>query len=101
MVLNGREVLQEGEPYRLQVIVLGKQADAQAPVLRYRTMGKGRYKALPMQAESSNIYSVTVPEHGGKTIEYDVVFVQNGHEYHYPEAAPALGGVWVWLKRNR
>lgn len=101
VVLNGREVLQEGEPYRLQVIVLGKQADAQAPVLRYRTMGKGRYKALPMQAESGNIYSVTVPENGGKTIEYDVVFVQNGHEYHYPEAAPALGGVWVWLKRNR
>lgn len=75
--------------------------EVQSPVLRYRTMGKGRYKTLPMQAESDNIYSVTVPENGGNTTEYDVVFTQDGQEYHYPEAAPALWGTWVWLKKKQ
>lgn len=95
VVLNERTVIEQDESYRLEVIALGMHVADNAPVLMYRELGKGKFKAKKMACEKSNIFSIRIPEITGKTIEYYITMDINGTNVSYPASAPEVNATWV------
>ncbi len=88
IVLNHRELLQSNEPYALQLTVLGKTAADKAPVLQFRSLGKGKFKSMTMSPAGNNTFKASLPQNMSGTIEYFITFDQDGKQYHYPASAP-------------
>lgn len=101
VVLNERTVIEAGEPYRMEVIMIGKHEQSDSPVLKYRPLGKKKFKSLPMKPESSHVFSVQLPEeaHTG-TLEY---YITTGEKSPcvYPATAPDINATWISIIKNK
>ena len=97
VVLNERAVIGKGEKYKMEVIVLGREQIAEAPVLMYRELGKGKFKAKKMSREGHHTFSVQLPENSEKTIEYYITTNVDGKKLCYPASAPEINSTWVRL----
>lgn len=97
VVLNERSVIGKGEKYKMEVIVLGSEQTDEAPVLMYRELGKGKFKAKKMILEGNRTYSVQLPDSTGKTIEYYITTNVDGKKLCYPASAPEINSTWVRL----
>lgn len=97
IVWNERTVLEKGEAYRMKVTALGGSENDTAPVLKYRELGKGKFKTLPMTLEKNCTYCATIPEASGKTLEYYITWQVDGKKVTYPASAPQVNAAWTWL----
>ena len=97
IVLNERTVLDKEEDYKMEVVVLGMTNSDKVPVLMYRELGKGKFKAIKMVCEKGNIFSVQIPDNTGKTLEYYVSMEIEGKVLSYPASAPEKNSTWVRL----
>lgn len=97
IVLNERTVLDKEEDYKMEVVVLGMTDSDKVPVLMYRELGKGKFKAIKMVCEKGNIFSVQIPDNTGKTLEYYVSMEIEGKVLSYPASAPEKNSTWVRL----
>ena len=75
VVLNERAVIGKGEKYKMEVIVLGSEQIAEAPVLMYRELGKGKFKELE---ERSGNYSKEFPH------QEESKFLQSIYDQFFP-----------------
>lgn len=97
IVLNERTVIEKGEAYKMEVIVLGADNRNDVPALMYRELGKGKFKAKKMTCEKQHIFSIQIPESIGKTIEYYITMDVDGKQMFYPASAPEVNSAWVKL----
>lgn len=94
-VLNERLVLQKGEPYVLQMNVLGHDKITKAPVFKYRELGQKRFREKRMIRKSEVVFEVSAPELKDKTIEYYIEAEFEGEKLCYPSTAPILNRTWT------
>lgn len=97
IVLNERTVIGKGEVYKMEVTVLGTNHIDEVPVLMYRELGKGKFKAKKMTLEKQHIFSVQLPDSTEKTIEYYITMNVDGKKLSYPASAPEVNSTWVKL----
>lgn len=100
IVLNERTVLEKGEPYKLEVIIWGMKNPEEVPILMYRELGKGKFKAKKMAHEKQSVFSIRIPEDAGKTIEYYVTMDIKGTKLFYPASAPEMNTSWVFCNNS-
>ncbi len=97
IVLNERTVIGKGEAYKMEVTVLGTNHIDEVPVLMYRELGKGKFKAKKMTHEKQQTFSVQLPDSTEKTIEYYITMNVDGKNLSYPASAPEVNSTWVKL----
>lgn len=97
IVLNERTVIGKGEVYKMEVTVLGTNHINEVPVLMYRELGKGKFKAKQMTHEKQQTFSVQLPDSTEKTIEYYITMNVDGKKLSYPASAPEVNLTWVKL----
>lgn len=97
IVLNERTVIGKGEAYKMEVTVLGTNHIDEVPVLMYRELGKGKFKAKKMTLEKQQTFSVQLPDSTEKTIEYYITMNVDGKKLSYPASAPEVNLTWVKL----
>lgn len=97
IVLNERTVIGKGEAYKMEVTVLGTNHIDEVPVLMYRELGKGKFKAKKMTHEKQQTFSVQLPDSTEKTIEYYITMNIDGKKLSYPASAPEVNSTWVKL----
>lgn len=97
IVLNERTVIDKGETYQMEVIVLGTDNLDEVPVLMYRELGKGKFKAKKMTCQKQHIFSVQMPDSTENTMEYYITIDVAGKKVSYPASAPEVNSAWVKL----
>ena len=97
IVLNERTVIRKGEAYKMEVTVLGAEHIDEVPVLMYRELGKGKFKAKKMTLEKQKTFSVQLPDSTDKTLEYYITMPVGGKKLFYPASAPEVNSTWVKL----
>jgi hypothetical protein len=92
-----RTLLAAGEPLRLKVIVLDNQP-ARSAVVRWRPLGAGQFRAMPLKHVARAVYHVELPSPGAD-IEYHVeATTAGGRQLTWPAAAPKINQTVVLWK---
>lgn len=94
-VFNERHILDKGEDYKLEAIILGYEENQAPPVFMYREMGKGTFKAKEMTKVKNNKFNVTIPvtEITDNPIEYYLETKINGKSIRYPVTSPEINHI--------
>ena len=83
-----RASLEEGEPFKLRVIILAKGQPASAE-LYWRPIGPGRFTAVPLLKVGRGVWNVTLDK-PGSDFEYYVRVAVDDQVVHFPATAPEL-----------
>jgi hypothetical protein len=88
IVPTARTLLTAGEPLRLKVIVLAREAPSEV-ALCWRELGRGNYSAIPLKHRARGVFDVECPA-GEGDFEYYVRVRVGSEEVIYPSTAPYL-----------
>jgi hypothetical protein len=94
-----RTSLEAGEALSLKVLVLAKGRPVSVG-LRWREMGKGSFRSVPLENIARAVYSVTVPA-PARDIEYYVEVKADARTVVYPATAPERNQTVVILPEVR
>ncbi len=87
-VSSVRNSVQTGEPLSVNLVVLGEETPRRVS-LRWRTMGEGGFREVPMRHVARGIYAATV-ESLDKDVEYYCEAEVGRHRLVWPAMAPNL-----------
>jgi hypothetical protein len=90
-----RTSLEAGEALALKVLVLAKEGPVSAS-LRWREMGRGEFRSVPLEHKARGVYTLTLPPPAG-AIEYYVEVEAVGETARFPATAPELNQTVVVL----
>ena len=96
IVPAARTLLRTDEPLHLKVIILGKEQPEEA-ALFWREMGRGEYRAVPLQRLARGVYQVLCPG-SGKDLEYYVRIKTTSGNAYFPATAPGLSQTAVRIE---
>ncbi|MGE5742021.1 MAG: malectin domain-containing carbohydrate-binding protein, partial [Candidatus Aminicenantes bacterium RBG_16_66_30] len=83
-----RTSIEAGEPLALKVLVLTRVQPASVE-LHWRKMGRGAFRAIPLEHKARGVYTVTLPAQTD-AVEYYLEIHAGGDTARFPVTAPAL-----------
>lgn len=92
-----RTSLEAGESLTLKVIILA-QDPPQDAALHWRELGKGKFRAVPLQKAARGVYSVIIPA-VDKDIEYYIRARAGEQDVVFPVTAPAFNQTVVIIPK--
>jgi hypothetical protein len=92
-----RSSLESGENLMLKVIILAQDLPSES-ALYWRDLGKGPFRAVPLERVGRCVYAVTMPDVGAD-IEYYIKARVDGKDIVYPPTAPELNQTIVIIPR--
>jgi hypothetical protein len=90
-----RTSLEAGESLKIKVVVLSKEKPG-AAFLRWREMGRGAFKSVPLAHQARGVFAVTLPP-PGEAIEYYIEAKAGAEAAVFPASAPALNQTVIVL----
>lgn len=91
-----RTLLRAGEPLHLKVMILSREQPEEA-ALFWREMGRGEYRAVPLERLTRGVYQVFCPG-SGKDLEYYVRIKISSGDVFFPATAPRLSQTAVRIE---
>jgi hypothetical protein len=90
-----RASLEAGEDLKIKAVVLSKGTPEKAD-LRWREMGRGEFRSVPLEHRARGVFTATLPAPAG-AIEYYVEVKAGGETALFPAAAPGLNQTVIVL----
>jgi hypothetical protein len=90
-----RTSLEAGEALKIKAVVLSEGTPDSAAV-RWREMGRGEFRSVPLEHKARGVYVATIPPPAG-AIEYYVEVKAGGETALFPATAPALSQTVIVL----
>lgn len=94
-----RTSLEAGEALEVKALVLSAERPG-AVTLRWREMGEGDYRAVPMANVARGVFAATLPPPAA-AVEYYVEAVADGRSVRFPATAPEMGQTVIVLPEVR
>ena len=90
-----RTSLEVGEALTIRAVVRGK-GKPETAALRWREMGRGEFRSVPLEHKARGVYAATIPPFAG-AIEYYVEVKAGGEAAFFPSTAPAASQTVIVL----